>query len=101
MSIDAVSAGLSGLRAAEIRQRNSAHNVANLQTSGFRNHRTQQVERDDGGVEATTQIDPEPRPVNLVNEFIEQKLASIQSESSARVINTALENKRGLLDILA
>jgi flagellar basal body rod protein FlgG len=101
MSVDAVSAGLSGLRAAETRQRNSAHNVANLQTPDYRNHRTQQVEREGGGVEAKTQIDAEPRPVNLVNEFLEQKLASIQSETSARVINTALETERGLLDILA
>lgn len=101
MSVDAVSAGLSGIRAAELRQRNSAHNVANIQTSGFRNHRTHQVETNGGGVEATTRIDPEPRPVSLANEFVEQKLASIQLEASVRVINAALDTERQLLDILA
>jgi flagellar basal body rod protein FlgG len=101
MSVDAVSAGLSGLRAAEVRQRNSAHNVANMQTPGFRNHRTQQVERDGGGVEAKTQIDSEPRPVSLANEFVEQKLASLQSEASLRVIKAAFDTERSLLDILA
>ncbi len=100
MSVDAVSAGLSGLRAAETRQRNSAHNVANLQTSDFRNHRTQQLERNGGGVEAMTQVDSEPRTVSLVDEFVEQKLASIQSEASARVISAALETKGSLIDIL-
>ena len=101
MSLDAVSAGLSGLRSAEIRQRNSAHNIANFLTEGLRNHRTIQLERDGGGTEAVTRVDSEPRPVSLVSEFVQQKLASVQSEASARIIDAALDTERRLLDIFA
>ncbi len=101
MGIDAVSAGISGLQAANTRQSNSAHNVANLLTDDYRNHRTRQVEREAGGTQASTQIDSEARPVNLAQEVVQQKLATVQAEASARVIDTALDLERRVLDIFA
>lgn len=99
MGIDAVSAGLSGLRAAQIRQRNSASNVSNLLTDGYRNLRTQQADRSDGGTTATTTRDADPEPVSLVNEFTEQTLAKVQSGASIRAIETALDLQKQVLDI--
>ena len=49
MGIDAFSAGASGLQAAQVRQRASASNVANLTTEDHRNLRTRQSDRAGGG----------------------------------------------------
>ncbi len=101
MGIDVVSIGISGMDAAQRRLSNSAHNVANSLTKDFRNHRTRQVEQAGGGTRALTLVDAEPRPVKLAAEFVEQKLAEVQSKASARTVRTALDLQGSLIDILA
>ena len=85
--------------AAQTRQRNSAHSVANLLSENFHNRRTTQVERNGGGTTASTAVDENPQPVSLANEIVQQKLASVQAEASARVIKTSLDLQRRVLDI--
>lgn len=101
MALDAVSIGLSGMTAAQQRLSNSAHNVANTLTEDFRPLHTRQVEQAGGGARALTLPDAEPRPVNLAGEFVEQKLAELQSKASARSVRTALDLQGSLIDILA
>jgi flagellar hook protein FlgE len=98
---DALSISRSGMQSAVVRLRNSAHNVANLSTPDFKNHRTLQESQEGGGSRATTLIDLEPREVSLANEFVEQSLASIQYKASVRVVKTELDLKGSLLDAFA
>jgi len=99
--IDALSIARSGMQAAQVRLRNSAHIVANVTTPDFKNHRTLQETQDGGGSRATTLIDPEPREVSLANEFVERSLASFQYKASVRVLATELDLKGSLLDAFA
>ncbi len=98
---DALTIARSGLQTAQVRMRNSAHNVANLVTDDFHNHRTVQASRAGGGSTATTRVDTSPREVSLVHEIVEQSRAKIQFKASARVIATDLDMKGTLLDALA
>ncbi len=101
MAVDTVSIGLSGIAAGITRQRNSAHNVANSLTEDFHNHRTHQVDEQGGGTRAITSVDADPKPVSYAREVVEQKLAEVQTLSSARVLKTSLDLRGSLLDILA
>ena len=98
---DALSIAQSGMQSATVRLRNSAHNVANLATDDFRDLRTVQQTRPGGGSVALTQRDSDPRPVDLVNEVVEQSKASTQFKAAVRVIETDLEMKGTLLDAFA
>ena len=98
---DALSIARSGMQSAQVRLRNSAHNVANVLTPDFKNHRTVQVSQEGGGSRASTIIDREPREVSLASEFVEQSLASFQYKASVRVLQTNLDLKGSLLDAFA
>ncbi len=89
------------MQSAEVRLRNAAHNVANSLTDGFRNHRTERVTRAGGGSDASTRVDPQPRPVSIASEIVDQSLASLQYKASARVVNVDLDLKGSLLDAFA
>jgi flagellar basal-body rod protein FlgC len=91
MSIDASSVALSGVAAAATRMRNSAHNIANLQTNGFHPHETVLEEQEGGGVKAVTRADPQSEGTSLGKEFIEQQQAREQFEASLRVIEQAAQ----------
>ena len=54
-----------------------------------------------GGTRAFTSVEAEPRPVSYAREVIEQKLAEVQTLSSARVLKVSLDLRGSLLDILA
>ena len=51
---DVTAIATAGLRAADVALRASAHNLANLQTEGFRRERVVQAAQADGGVVAST-----------------------------------------------
>lgn len=98
---DTLSIASSGLQSAQVRMRNSAHNVANLVTDDFKNHRTVQSSVAGGGSQASTRIDSTAREVSLVHEFAEQSRAKVQFQASTRVIATDLAMKGSLLDAFA
>lgn len=91
MSVDAISVALSGVSAAAVRMRNSADNVANLQSTGFHPHETVLEEQAGGGVKAVTRRDPEQEEVDLGREFVEQKLAKEQFEAALRATKLAAQ----------
>ena len=72
MKVDAVSHGLQGTERTHERIGNSARRVAN-----------------------------DPENVRLAHEVVEQRLASVQDQASARVVDTALELKGSFVDTLA
>ena len=98
---DALSIATSGLQSAQVRMRNSAHNVANLVTEDFRNHRTVQSNRAGGGSVASTRVDATPREVSLIHEVAEQSRAKLQYQASARIISIDSAMKGSLLDAFA
>lgn len=98
---DALSIARSGVQSAEVRLRNSAHNIANVATPDFKNRRTVQVSQEGGGSRASTLVDSAPGEVSLAHEFVEQSLASFQYKASVRVVQTNLDLKGSLLDAFA
>jgi len=97
----ALSIGLSGLTAAQLRLDSSAHNVANAQTPGFRRQQVvQQAVAPQGGVQAT--ISPERPPgVSLEAEAVEQMSASYHYKANLRTVQVQDEVMGALLDIRA
>ena len=87
--------------AAATRLSNSAQNVASAQNEGYRPRRTQQVAERDGGVRASTRVAKSPERVSYAQEFVEQTLAKTQFKASTRTLETELELRGNLLDILA
>ena len=100
MSVEALSAALSGIQAASTRQAASAHNVANLTSDEFRPLRVTQAERAGGGTRARVQRTPQPEEVDLARESVEQIRARVQLEASVGVIRAEAETKGSLVDLL-
>ena len=101
MTLDAVSAGLSGIRAATTRVSNSAHNVSNLLTEDFHPLHTTQRTLPSGGSEAVTSRAESPAQVDVGKELVGQILAGLQFKASIRAVEAGLELKGSLLDIKA
>ena len=98
---DVLSIAQSGMQSAGVRLRNSAHNVANLATPDFKNHRTDQVSLSGGGSRATTSVDREPQDVSIAHEAVEQIRAKVQFKASARVVGIQEDMRGSLLDAFA
>ena len=101
MRIDTFSAALSGLESSTTRQAVSAHNVANLNSDGFRPLRAEQSERRGGGSQAMVSQADDPEPVELSREIVEQIRARVQFEASLGVLRTSSELTGQLVDLLA
>jgi hypothetical protein len=99
MSVDAITAALSGLRAAGARLRSSAHNVANLLTEDFHPERVVQSAEPQGGVSVRVERFPEPAEVDLAAELVEQQRASLAGRASLRVLDTQLGLLGCVLDL--
>ena len=91
----------SGLQAAQLRLDSSAHNVANMNTPGFRRQAVeQQAAPDQGGVQAQTIRMPAPG-VALEQDEVEQMAASYAFKANVLVLRTAKEMTGSLLDVRA
>jgi flagellar basal body rod protein FlgG len=99
MPIDALSAALSGVRAAGVRLQVSAHNVANLGTDDFHPERVVQMDDALSGVQTRVERSPVPAEVDLASELVEQRLASLQGRASLRVLDVQLGLLGSLLDL--
>ena len=99
MRIDPATAALSGLRAAGVRLRSSAHNVANLLTEDFHPERVVQEAEATGGVSARVERSAQPAEVDLASELVDQQVASLQGRASLRVLETHLGMLGRILDL--
>lgn len=117
--IQSIYSALSGIRASILRQDVSAHNVANVTTSGFNPLRTLQTEVPGGGTAAsvdfpeseTQPIQPggnvdsalaaellQPSEVDLAQEMTQQILALRSLQANLPIIRAEDEMTRDLLD---
>ena len=90
----------SGIRVADSALRTSAHNLANLETAGFRRERVLNMARAEGGVEASTQR------TQVDGSSIEEDLAAQLQAKNAFLANLAVfrggsRATGSLLDVLA
>ncbi len=99
MKADATSIALSGIKAGETRLKGASHNLANLLTKDFHPVRTEQEDVAEGGTRAKLERASQPEEVSIVEQIVEQSLASLQVEASARALDTALETLGSILDI--
>jgi len=91
----------SGLQAAQLRLDSSAHNVANMNTEGFRRQTVeQQAAPSLGGTRARPGQPGEPG-VALEQEAVEQIAATYAFKASLLVLRTADEMAGALLDVRA
>ena len=91
----------SGLQAAQLRLDSSAHNVANMNTPGFRRQAVeQQAAPYQGGVQSQTTRMRAPCFV-LYQDVLEQMDASYAFKANVLVLRTAKEMTGSLLDVRA
>jgi flagellar basal body rod protein FlgG len=99
MLLDALSAAVSGVRAAGARLRSSAHNVANLLTEDFHPERVVQAAEAQGGVNTRVERSPAPAEVDLAAELVEQQRAALAGKASLRVIDVQLDLLGRVIDL--
>ena len=107
----------SGLNAALLGLRTTAHNIANVDTSGFRASRTEFSDITSGGVRATqlprntpiegqdpadesASFDAEPSDVDLTEQLLNMMKYAQQVEAQVDTIRTADEAERSVIDML-
>lgn len=96
------SIGSSGLQAAQLRLDASAHNVANMNTPGYRRQAVeQQAVAEGAGVRATVQRQQEAEAVALEKEAVEQMSATYAFKANLHTIKTQDEMMGALLDVKA
>ncbi|MBN1919058.1 MAG: flagellar basal body rod protein [Verrucomicrobia bacterium] len=92
-------ASMSGIRAALIRLRVSANDVANANTERHTDHRVVNVSRAGGGVDAN--VERTDQPVSFVQETVEGMSAAHEMKANAAVLRTQTEMDKTVLDLLA
>jgi flagellar hook-associated protein FlgK len=90
----------SGMRAADVAMRASAHNLANLQTEGFRRERVVQAAQADGGVSAATSRSPS-EGASLEQDLVLQLQARNAFLANVAVFRAGAGATGSLLDVMA
>jgi flagellar hook-associated protein FlgK len=93
-------APLSGMSAADLLLSATADNTANLDTPDYHGERVDLAASASGGVTASVSRAPEAG-VDLVEQMTNLVTASVVYQANARVLRTAMDNDRALLDVLA
>ena len=101
----ASAAGLSGMRAAQLRLDTGAHNVANAQTPGFQRQAVAQTARPGlGGVDAQVVRKPEGAPASggdfghLAQDLVEGRMSVYSFAANLRVVDAEDRMLGTLLD---
>ncbi len=90
----------SGLNAAQWGLNSAAHNIANLQTPGFRRQITAQAAQPEGGVSVSIGRAPEPGSA-LVEDIVGQKLAGYSFQANVMTLKAWDRMLGSLLDTQA
>ncbi len=113
--ISPLNSAASGINAAFKKQSVSAHNVANINTDGFKSSVASAQDIEHGGVKVTISQSTEPGAiydngygtvaeysnVNYAREAVDQKSAKIQFAANLAALKTNEEMTESLIDILA
>lgn len=86
--MDVAAIARSGMRSAELRLAASAHNIANLETENFHPLLVHQVSTSPGSA-AHVERAAKARPVDLLDELVEQLRAAHQFKASLRVLGVS------------
>jgi len=97
---DVTAIATAGLRAADVALRASAHNLANLQTEGFRRERVVQAAQADGGVVASTVRSPIEGP-SIHDDLVAQLQARNAFLANLTVFRAGVGATGSLLDVYA
>ncbi len=100
MSSSVFSVARSGLEAATARLDTAAHNIANMETPGFKRQEVLQTAQPEGGVKVSIQSAPQDGPA-MVQDIITQLSASYTYKANLQVVETAKEMSGTLLDVKA
>ncbi len=100
MSSSVFSIARSGLNAATARLDTAAHNIANLETPGFKRHEVAQASQPEGGVVVSIQSAPQAGP-DLAQDIITQLSASVTYKANLQVVETAKQMSGTLLNVKA
>ena len=90
----------SGMRAADAALRTSAHNLANLETAGFRRERALNTTRAESGVEASTQR-TQVEGSAIAQDLVAQLQAKNAFLANLAVFRSGAQATGNLLDVLA
>lgn len=114
MAFAGIGSATSGAKVAEAMLQASAHNVANLHTPGFRSQRVESAEAPGGGATFSVSVPDVPGPLlldggavftgsntDLVFESVNQMAALASYRANLRVLETAKESARELVDLVA
>ena len=94
--------GLSGLRGHQVYLDNVGHNVANVNTPGYRRQAVaQQAQADSAGVRATVEREANEQGVALEKEAVEQMSATYAFKASLQTLKTQDAMMGALLDVKA
>lgn len=99
--MDTVGIALSGLHTAALQLTASAHNLANLHTQDVTPLSAAQEERGSGGSRARLVASSRPHAIDLQAEMVDQLRASQQYRASLRMLDTELERRGQITDLLA
>ena len=90
----------SGMRAADAALRTSAHNLANLETAGFRRERVVNTAQADGGVETST-MRSQVEGSSIEDDLVAQLQAKNAFLANLAVFRGSSRATGSLLDVLA
>jgi flagellar hook-associated protein FlgK len=94
------SISVSGMNAAQQRMQSSAHNIANLQTEGFRRQEVSAQTRAEGGV--STQVSTQAQPGSALEaDMVTQMVAANSFLANLLVFQSAQRNMGSLLNVRA
>lgn len=94
------STALSGLNAATLQLQSSAHNIANLQTPGFRRQQVLQQAEPGGGVSASVSRSDVPGEA-LAEDVVNQMQASLVYRANVQTLRVQRDLLGTLLDVQA
>jgi len=100
MTNDVASISRSAISAYQNMLRNTASNVANLNTEGYKPRETQMQDLAGGGVVAKTTRDENAYSVDLSKEMVALITADIGVKANAEVLQTAARTQKSIVDIL-
>lgn len=97
--MDAINTALSGMNAAELRLRNSANNVANQNSQGFKPTDVEQTAAETGGVRVDI-VEREPATLTVADEGSTQEVPNVSPEEEITQQIVASNNYKANAQVL-
>jgi flagellar hook protein FlgE len=98
--VDTINSSLSAVKAYGTMLNNTANNVANVNTEGYKTFETTMQENTGGGVSASTTRDSNTDRVDLSKEAVDLITAENGMKANIAVVRTASETQKSVIDML-